>query len=121
LLITASILPRWRTMPASCNSRSTSPSSKPRRARNRSRGTPRGIVALHQDGAPAQAGLEAFELFEQPPIVLHREAPFAVMIGDVLRRGRAPAAPWPSVPPCQTDHFSSSPSSRITSMFFMFH
>jgi hypothetical protein len=31
------------------------------------------IVALHQDGAPAQARLEAFEreLFEQPPIVVH--------------------------------------------------
>ncbi len=52
------------------------------------------IVALHQDGAPAETRLKALEaeLFEQSPVIGNREAPFAIVIGDIIRRRRAPAA-----------------------------
>ena len=52
------------------------------------------ILALGEDGAPAQARLEALEaqLLEQAPVVVDREAPFGVVIAEKLRRGAAPAA-----------------------------
>lgn len=52
------------------------------------------VVALGEDGAPAQAGLEALQaqLFEQAPVVIYRKTPFGVVVGEELGRGAAPAA-----------------------------
>src|SRR4051794_16354790 len=52
------------------------------------------VVALGEDGPPAQARLEPFEaqLFEQPTIVGYREAPLRVVIRREFRRGAAPEA-----------------------------
>ena len=57
------------------------------------------ILALAQDGQPGQAGLEAFEadLFEQPPIVGDRAAPFVVVIAAVERIAAVPGAAQPAV------------------------
>jgi len=51
-------------------------------------------LALVEDRQPAQAGLKAFEaeLFEQPPVVADREAPFKVVVVLVGRAGLAPLA-----------------------------
>ena len=59
LLIVDSILPRWRTMPASFSSRCTS--RAPKRATafgSKSLERLAEVVALAEDGDPAQAGLE---------------------------------------------------------------
>src|SRR6185369_2412290 len=52
------------------------------------------VLALGQNGAPAQSGLEAFQtqLLEQAMIVTDGETPFGVVIAEKLRRGGAPAA-----------------------------
>jgi hypothetical protein len=52
------------------------------------------VLALFQDGPPAQAGLKALQaqLLEQAPVVGDGKAPFAVVVGQVLRRGQAPVA-----------------------------
>src|SRR5690606_17165371 len=52
------------------------------------------ILALGEDGAPAQARLEAFEtqFLEQAAVVRDRKAPFGVVIVEELRCGGAPAA-----------------------------
>jgi hypothetical protein len=57
------------------------------------------ILALGKDGSPAQARLEALEakLLEQAPVVGHREAPFGVVVGEVLGRRRAPLAARPAI------------------------
>src|ERR1051326_7543361 len=54
------------------------------------------VLALRQDGAPAQSRLEAFEaqFLEQATIVADREAPFGIVVAEELRRGTAPAAAW---------------------------
>ena len=51
------------------------------------------VFALAQDGQPRQAGLEALEaqLFEQAMIVGNAEAPFGVVIGEVVRGRGSPA------------------------------
>src|SRR4030095_4407909 len=52
------------------------------------------ILALGEDGSPAQARLKSLEtqFLEQTSIIRHREAPLLVVIGEELRRGRTPAA-----------------------------
>src|SRR5262249_41285780 len=52
------------------------------------------ILALSEDGAPAQARLEPFEaeLLEQAKVVLDRKAPLGVMIMRKLGRRSGPAA-----------------------------
>ena len=52
------------------------------------------VLALGQDGAPAEPGLKALqaELLEQAMVVGHRKAPFLVVIGEKLGRRPAPAA-----------------------------
>ena len=51
-------------------------------------------LSLRQNGSPTQPGLKALQtnFFKQALVVLNREAPFIVMIGDVIGRGRTPAA-----------------------------
>ena len=96
MLIVDSILPRWRTMPASPSSRSTS--------RVGERGDRVGIeareraavaLALVEDGAPAQSRLRAFEReqLEQRGVVVRRHAPLVVVVGDHERLGARPLAP----------------------------
>ena len=48
------------------------------------------VVALGEDGPPAQAGLEALEtqLLEQAPVIVHRKSPFGVVIGEVVGQPR---------------------------------
>ena len=101
LLIVDSILPRWRTMPASPSSRSTSLS--PKRAILREVEAGEGvaeILALAEDRQPRQAGLEALEadLLEQPEIVGDRPPPFAIVIDRVVRRARHPRRSAPCRP-----------------------
>src|SRR5690606_2032449 len=50
--------------------------------------------AFGQDGAPAQAGLKTLQadFLEQPDVVGHRKAPFAVVVGLEFGGGGAPAA-----------------------------
>src|SRR5690606_16585766 len=57
------------------------------------------VVALGQDRAPAQPRLERFQaqLLEQAPVVADREAPLPVVVGEELRRRRAPAAAGPTI------------------------
>src|SRR5690606_29883985 len=57
------------------------------------------VLALLQDGSPAQARLEAFEtdLLEQAPVVADGEAPFGVVVAEIVGRGEAPAAAVPAV------------------------
>src|SRR5262245_22318307 len=52
------------------------------------------ILALGQDGAPAQPGLKALEaqFLEQAPVIIDREAPLGVVIGQEVRGGTAPSA-----------------------------
>ncbi|MCY1540762.1 hypothetical protein D9M68_764210 [compost metagenome] len=56
-------------------------------------------VALGQDGAPAQPGLETLqaELFEQRPVVGFGVAPFGIVISHVLGGRIHPAAAGESV------------------------
>jgi hypothetical protein len=68
-------------------------------------------LALAEDGQPAEAGLEPLETepLVEPPLVADGAAPFLVVVGDVKRVGRLPAA----------DYFSSTstwtiPSSTVT-------
>src|SRR5450830_122640 len=51
-------------------------------------------LALVQDGQPAQAGLKALQadLLEQPGVVVHRKAPFRVVVALVFGGGPAPHA-----------------------------
>src|SRR5437773_5481735 len=53
------------------------------------------VLALGEDGSPAQARLEAFqaEFLEETEIIAHRESPFGVVIVEKLRCGCAPTAP----------------------------
>ena len=95
LLIEASILPRWRD--ALVGQQAWSTSRSPKRA-TRGVETAEGraeVLALGRDGAPAQARLETFrQIFSNRRWSSSgdREAPFAVVVGHVLGRGRAPAA-----------------------------
>jgi hypothetical protein len=52
------------------------------------------VLALVEDGQPAQAGLKAFqaELFEQAAVLRDRKTPFVVVVVHIQRRGQAPAA-----------------------------
>jgi hypothetical protein len=52
------------------------------------------IVALAQDGQPRQAGLEAFEaqLLEQPVVVAYGQAPFLVVITQIIGQAAMPPA-----------------------------
>src|SRR5262249_2621208 len=52
------------------------------------------ILALRQDGAPAQSRLKAFQaqFLEQTMIVTDRKASFGIVVAEKLRRGTAPAA-----------------------------
>ena len=52
------------------------------------------VLALTQDRQPREAGLRTFEdeLFEVQSIIVHRHAPFFVMVGDVQRVIAAPKA-----------------------------
>jgi hypothetical protein len=61
------------------------------------------MLALFEDGAPAQARLEAFEakLFEQAPVVVDRVAPVMVVVGHVAFAGRAPTAARQAVGPLE--------------------
>ena len=90
--IADSILPRWRTMPASPRRRADVARPEPRhrleiepgeRAAER--------LPLAEDCEPRQPGLEPLEanLLEQPHVVRDREAPLLVVVADVLR-GRTP-------------------------------
>ena len=47
-------------------------------------------VALAQHGVPAQAGLRPFQgqEFENCPVIMHRHAPFPVMVFDIIRFGQ---------------------------------
>ena len=102
LLMVDSILPRWRTMPASASRRLTSVSpNRATLAKSKPAKAAAEILALPQDRQPGQAGLEAFEadLLEQPTVVGDRPAPFAVVIGGIVRRAAVPeAARLPSSP-----------------------
>src|SRR5258706_3869916 len=53
------------------------------------------VLALLQDRFPREPGLRAFEdqELEQDAIVVHRHAPFLVVVGDAERRARPSAAP----------------------------
>src|SRR5262249_145388 len=70
------------------------------------------ILALHEDGSPAQPGLKALEaeLLEQPLIVDDRIAPLLVVILHVLRSRRAPAAPRLAVRAHESSHRITSPA-----------
>jgi hypothetical protein len=52
------------------------------------------VLALTQDCQPREAGLRTFEdeLFEVQSVIVHRHAPFFVMVGDVERIVSAPEA-----------------------------
>ena len=95
LLMVDSILPRWRTMPASLSSRVTSRAPNLATLLDVEAGEGAAeVLALPQDRQPRQAGLKAFEadLLEQARVVGDRPAPFAVVVGGVLGRARAPEA-----------------------------
>ena len=56
------------------------------------------VLALAQDGQPAQPGLESLEadLFEETTVVVDGKAPLLVVIADIERvRPRPPAPPRP--------------------------
>ena len=95
LLMTASILPRWRTIAASPSRRSTSRS--PNRA-TRSKSKPANAaperLALAQDRQPREAGLKPLEaqLLEQPHVIGDGKAPLAVVVGAVLGSRAGPPA-----------------------------
>ena len=95
LLIVDSILPRWRTMPASFSRRATSRAPK-RATASTSKPAERGAeaLALAQDREPAQAGLEALEadLLEEPAVVGDGEAPLLVVVAAVERVAARPEA-----------------------------
>src|SRR5215471_14412248 len=57
------------------------------------------VLALGQDGAPVQSGLETLQaqLLEQAVIIADREAPFGIVIAEKFRRGCAPAAAQPAI------------------------
>src|SRR5690606_7297889 len=59
------------------------------------------VLALGEDGAPAQPRLETLEaqLLEQPAIVGDRESPFGVMVVKELGRRAAPGTPRPAIRP----------------------
>ena len=93
--IAASILPRWRTMPASPSRRSTSRSPKRATASGSKPGERRAeALALAQDRDPREPGLESLEAeaLVQAALVAHRPAPLLVVVRDVGRVGRRPAA-----------------------------
>ena len=52
------------------------------------------VLALGEDGAPAQSGLKTLQtqFLEQAMIITDRETPFGVVIAEELRCGTAPAA-----------------------------
>jgi hypothetical protein len=52
------------------------------------------VLALGQDGAPAQSGLKTLQtqFLEQAMIIADREAPFGIVIVEKLRCGAAPVA-----------------------------
>ena len=52
------------------------------------------VLALPQDGQPAQAGLESFQrdLLEERAIVTNREPPFGIVVLDVVVAAAAPGA-----------------------------
>ena len=97
LAIAASILPRWRTMPASASRRSHVALAEPGDGLDleaRERGPE--VLALAQDRQPRQARLEALQ--HQPlvdaAVVGDRPAPLLVVVGGVVgRRAAPPAAP----------------------------
>ena len=102
LAIAASILPRWRTMPASSSRRSTSRSPKRRHRLDLEAGEGAAeVLALAQDRQPREAGLEALQ--HQPlveaAVVGDRPAPLLVVVGDVVGRGGAPRAAAAAVGP----------------------
>ena len=96
----ASILPRWRTMPASATSRSTSagPNAGHRLGIEAGEGPPEALP-LAEDRQPRQPGLEALEadLLVEPHVVDHRAAPLVVVVRLVVRRRNAPPAAGPAV------------------------
>ena len=57
------------------------------------------VLALGEDGPPAQAGLKSLEadFLKQTLVVRDGEAPFGIVIADVFRRDDAPAAAWLAV------------------------
>ena len=96
LLITASILPRWRTIDASPSSRADVALVEPRHHLEvEARERPPEVLALAQDRQPRQPGLKALEaqLLEQADVVGDREAPLAVVVGPVVRRRGPPVRP----------------------------
>src|SRR5262245_44905095 len=52
------------------------------------------VFTLAQDGQPGKTGLKPFEadLFEQPPVVGYRPAPFVVMVMQIVRQIAVPEA-----------------------------
>jgi hypothetical protein len=52
------------------------------------------VLALGENGGPRQSGLGALEReeFEEDAVVVHRLAPFAIVVRDVLGAAQAPAA-----------------------------
>src|SRR5436189_44629 len=57
------------------------------------------VVALVEDRRPGEARLGAFQdqELEEPPVVVHRHAPFLVVISQVLRAPQAPGTATPGV------------------------
>ena len=93
--IAASILPRWRTMPASPSRRSTSRSPKRATASGSNPANARAeVLALAQDRQPREPRLEALEAepLVESALVRDRPPPLLVVVGDVERVGRRPAA-----------------------------
>ena len=88
LPITASILPRCRTIPASPSSRSTSRSPKPAIVADVPAGERASVaLALAQDRRPGEARLRALQVeqLEEHLLVAHGHAPLLVVVGDVER------------------------------------
>ena len=94
LAIAASILPRWRMIPASPSSRSTSRSPK-RATRSGSKPAKAAAerLALAEDRDPREARLEPLEAetLVEAALVAHRAPPLLVVVGDV-RAGRSSAS-----------------------------
>src|SRR5262245_52107944 len=57
------------------------------------------VLALDEDGAPAQPGLKSFEaeFLKKPAIIGHGKSPLRIVVGQELGHVAAPAAAWFSV------------------------
>jgi hypothetical protein len=64
------------------------------------------VLALVEDGFPRQSRLRALEdqELEEHPVVVHRHAPFRVVVGDAERRLRPGAALDHQISKTGTDH-----------------